>query len=292
MHVLIKLLLSAALVLGGNAAFAALVTWNTTSTGTLNPGSGTACAGTVKCKTTFTSTAGGQTLTAKAYSTPTLYTNVNPTSTAGNWIEAQIAVYGGGGIGVKNMVTGDALESNEPEHAVDNNQIHDVVIFELPAGVWDPESFKLGYANGDSDVQAWVGGAGLAPDFDFRNVCFSGCTGGASTLASLGFNDISTGMPAVVGGTPSPGGASAPSGVNVPTGVAAPFATTKTGRYLVMSGNLGQNGISGFNDAFKISQISAMHSVPVPGSLLLLVLGLALLTFVRARPLARRVAVR
>ena len=47
-------------------------------------------------------------------------------------------------------------------------------------------------------------------------------------------------------------------------------------------------GTVGKNDAFKISQLSSNTvKVPVPGSLLLLGLGLTLLTFVRSRPVAR-----
>jgi hypothetical protein len=265
----------AVLAFASNSAVADTYTWNTT--GNLNPGYGTACAGTVACKTTFTSTIGGKTLTAKAYSTSTIYpVGTNPTTVSGSsWIEAQIALYSGG-IGIKNTKTYDANEAYEPEHAIDNDQIHDILVFELPDGVFDPNAFKLGYLNGDSDVQAWIGGSNLASNFDFRNICFTGCADSTKNLATLGggFSEI-TG-PAGNGFT------------DVPVNTSTDFNTTKTGKYLIMAGNLGQGTVSGYNDAFKISQLSSNTvKVPVPGSLLLLGLGLTLLTFVRSRPVAR-----
>src|SRR5687767_14929370 len=119
----------AAAIFSVNPATAALVTWNTT--GALNPGAGTTaangCAGGVECKVTFTSD--GQTLTAKAYSTYTAYGSANPTNINGNWIEAQIALYSGG-IGIRNLRSTDLGEGTQPEHSVDNDQIHDIVVFE------------------------------------------------------------------------------------------------------------------------------------------------------------------
>ncbi len=263
----------AAAIFSVNSATAALVTWNTT--GALNPGAGTSaangCAGGIECKVTFTS--GGETLTAKAYSTYNVYTSGSTNNINGNWIEAQIALYSGG-IGVKNMRSGDTGEGLSPEHSVDNDQIHDIVVFELPNGVWDPAAFKLGWIQGDSDVQAWIGGSNLGANYDFRNVCFQNCaTGSALTSAALGFSEITT----ITGG-----------GTNVPLNTSTSFNTAQTGRYLVMSGNLGTGSVTGFNDMFKISSISASTvKVPLPGSILLLGLGLGVLTLVRARTSAR-----
>ena len=263
----------AAVILGANSAAAALFSWNTT--GSLEPGAGTAaangCAGGVECKVTFTS--GGQTLTAKAYSTYNVYTSGSTNNVNGNWIEAQIALYSGG-IGIKNLRAGDLGEGTQPEHSVDNDQIHDIVVFELPNGVWDPEAFKLGWIQGDSDVQAWIGGSNLGANYDFRNVCFQNCaTGNALTSAALGFSEITS----ITGG-----------GTNVPLNTSTGFNTSQTGRYLVMSGNLGTGSVTGFNDMFKISSISASTvKVPLPGSMLLLGLGLGVLTLVRVRTSAR-----
>lgn len=235
---------------------AEMVTWNTT--GAIDPGNGSMCLST-QCKTTFSSS--GNTLTVKAYST-NLNGATNPYDDA--WIEGRIALYGGG-IGVANLVGADTGEGGTPEHAVDNQGAKDVVVFELPAGIWDPESFKLGWKSGDADVQAWIGGASLGASYDFRDVCFSGCSGVGGTvkptlktLAELGFTEITSGIP------------QAPGGENIPTGTSVPFNTTATGRYLVMSGKIGDP-----DDFFKISQLVA--KVPVPGSALLLGLGLLML---------------
>lgn len=283
-------------------ATAATYTWNTAATG-LNPGSGTNCAGTgvnaVACQTTFSSA--GQTLIARAYSTP-VYDTAAPFDVSGKWMEAQIAVYSGNGIGVRNLNPSDTVsEGSVPEHAIDNLGVKDLVVFELPTGVWDPVSFALGYANTDSDIQAWVGGANLGANYDFRNACFAG-TGCSQLVNDLGFVNISDGMAAVTGGTVSPGGASGAGGMNVPTGVAAPFATTPnaTGRYLIISGNLGcvqanpdpnhygcvgSNGTTADNDFFKISALTAATTPPtgVPIPSVLYLVGLGLLTMGRVR---------
>jgi hypothetical protein len=248
-------------------AFGAMYTWNTT--GAINPGSGTACAGGQACKATFTSTSGSQTLIAKAYSTPVNDTSA-PFNIDGKWLEARIAAYSGG-IGVANTVVGDVTsESGVPEHAVDNQAVKDVVVFELPAGAWDPEFFKLGWLQTDSDVQAWVGGSSLASNYDFRNACFSGT--GCSTLASLGFTEITS---TITG-----------NGNDVPLNTATNFNTASSGRYLIMTGALGVNNVSADNDFFKISAISATKlppGVPAPSALLLLGLGLGLMRPWRAR---------
>jgi hypothetical protein len=267
------LFLALAAAIAAAPARAALYTWNTT--GSISPGSGTACAGGAACKTTFTSTSGNQTLTARAYSTP-VYDTTSPYDVSGKWIEGRIALYSGG-LGVANLVGSDSSsELNAPEHAVDNEGAKDIVVFELPTdGSWNPESFKLGWMSTDSDVQAWVGGGSLGANYDFRNVCFSGSS--CTTLSSLGFVDISAGIPVVSGGTQSAGGASVAGGENVPTNASAMFNTTQTGRYLIMSGALNEA-----NDYFKISQIVAGR-VPVPATLVLLATGLLALRVRRNR---------
>ena len=77
------------------------------------------------------------------------------------------------------------------------------------------------------------------------------------------------------------------------TGGVVADAGNVTGRYLVITGALGPgtiNGVTvdGASDAFKVSQIVATQglppsSVPVPGSLPLVGLGLLALTIVRRR---------
>ena len=265
------LLFAAVMAMVTTPAGAELYTWNTT--GSLNPGSGASCAGGVACKATFTSTIGGQSLVARAYSTP-VYDPTSPFNISGNWVEARIATYGGG-IGIANNNSSDtASEGSAPEHAIDNNGVKDLLVFELPAGAWDPESFTLGWLDTDSDVQAFIGGASLGAGYDFRNVCFSGCTGSVQTLTSLGFSEIGSGD----------------GFVNVPVNTATSFNTTSTGRYLIMSGNLGQTSITADNDFFKLSQLVANrtgNTVPITGTILLMMLGLTALVGVRSRRFSR-----
>ena len=63
----------------------------------------------------------------------------------------------------------------------------DIVVFELPSGVWDPQSFMLGWSYTDSDVQAWVGGGSTT--INFNNVCFAG-TSCTRLVEDLGFVNI------------------------------------------------------------------------------------------------------
>lgn len=264
----------AALMAAG--ANATLYTWNTTGST-----SGTTAGNAL----TFTS--GGQTITATAYETSGSFapngiligtgtiagyttatsaadaTGINTVVTSA-WQKAVISNYTGG-IGVS-LAPNDPATT--PQHAIDNNGAVDAVVFDAGAGkVADWSSFMLGWSQVDSDVQAWVGNK-AASTGDFTGVCFvAGCSSGNS-LANLGF----TGTAEIS---------------NVPLGTAEnPNPNNLTGRYLIISGDLGLNGITTGNDFFKISSISAtagLRVLPEPGSIALLGLGLAALGFSRRR---------
>ena len=203
----------------------------------------------------ITVTVAGQILKVRAYSAPV----GNPP--LGNWASANVTNQGDG-FGVISSGEGSA------DGAADNKQATDILVFELPASqLWDLDAFRLGFASQGSssqaDVQAWFGGIGLAPNYDFTKVCFAGCTGAAAPLATLGFNplDLAGGGNAFSGGSVSQGG-----NVNV--------SGTQAGRYLVMAGQLGEQ-----NDAFKLEMLRATGTgiggqTPLPGTLALLGLGL------------------
>ena len=86
----------------------------------------------------------------RAYSTKTASTTRDTTIASGQasngpFQAANLFNYSGG-FGISNTVSGDAYEGTQPEHAVDNNQIFDVLVFELPLAGFDLEAFRLGWA--------------------------------------------------------------------------------------------------------------------------------------------------
>ena len=229
--------------------------------------------GATSCKYSFLSNSGGLTLKVHAFSTPN---NTSPDSTpSGLWRNANLQNYSGD-FGITNLV-GDYGEGTSPEHAVDNDGAYDVMVFELPTGkTWDIEGFRLGWAsesgNGVSaDVQTWIGG-GQGP-INWNQVCFSGC-GAGELVSGMGFKDITSAMQ----GVNYNGGDN-----NVPEGQTITFSGTQTGRYLVMSGKLGDS-----KDAFKPEFLKAFGTTitqtPLPGTLALLGLGFAGLVAARRRP--------
>ena len=242
------------------------------------------------------------TMKVRAYSTPTV-TGSN-TSPAGNWMTANLYNYAGSGFGVSNRVAGDTNEGSQPEHAVDNDQVYDMIVFELPqvtGQTWDLEAFRLGWAseggNGiNADIQTWFGGGSLGANYDFTKVCFSGCTGTAKALTggtgTLGFTDITTSLSSA--GNPNAtnlsgtvvGCAASTDGFDVCENANVSVGSSATGNYVVMSGRLGD-----VMDAFKPEMIQAKlipggpgGNTPVPGTAYLLGLGLVGAIALRRRP--------
>jgi hypothetical protein len=270
---------------------AAAVQW--TSTSGVSPGGqdGGACSAPASnppgCEQ-FIVTSDGQELKVRAYSVSSIANSQTSPLPTGNWITAEMLNYGTSGFAIKNRVgttvngvpygsgPADSGECCQPEHAVDNNEVIDVLVFELPQGQnWDIDAFRLGWAREGSDpstapqradVQLWFGGSALGANYDFTEVCFTGCTGAAKTLtgagpAGLGFVDI----------TSSLSHSNGTGGENVAQGATVSVNSTQAGRYLVMTGQLGES-----NDHFKVNLLKATGTtVPAPGTLALLGLGFA-----------------
>jgi hypothetical protein len=249
---------------------AAAVTWSTQN-GTAGTGTGTICNG-LSCQMSFTS--GSDTIKVRAYSTQTIAPSPNAgsaVSSTGTWATGTITNQGSSGFGITNRF-GDLSEGISPEHAVDNQQIRDIAVYELPASVngWNISQLGVGWWANDNDVQVWIGGANLGADYNFQNVCFSGCANPANNLTgagSLGFTDL---------GVFNIGGAAGAAGTTN-------IVSNAVGRYIVVAGASGDANM----DAFKLSTISANvctpgtpncgtppNNVPLPGTIALLGAGL------------------
>lgn len=269
---------------------AAATQWDSTGASAAGTGSAGACAttgySTLNCQMTVGT--GTTQLKVRAYSTRTANAAGDGSigTTTGNWRAANLMVYSGG-FGIMNAVSGDINESVSPEHATDNDQVVDVLVYELPAGeLWDIDAFRLGWAqdgqtySGTADITAWFGGSNLASDFNFSTVCFSSCDAGGTTLASLGggFSDI-TGFINNAAGT-------AGTDNNIAVDTIQNFSGVQTGRYLIMTGRLGDD-----DDHFKMNMLKATPKppgqTPAPGTVVLLGLGLIAMGSLRRR-LVRR----
>lgn len=244
---------------------AGAVSWTTTNSVALGVTGGSIYCSTATCQTSATGLT-GSVMSMRAYSTPTVGT---PTPENGNWLDAKIAIYGGGGVGISNTLqTG---ENSTPQHAIDNRLVNDILVVDFGSNNWDVSSFSLGYActidsagtgctGSTVNVSAWVGGTSAV---NFNTTAFSG-SGSSATLP--GFQALTL--------------SNDPGGVGVKTDVTNP---SPVGRYLVISGDLGN-----YSSAFKVSGITAVQitppaSVPLPGTLPLVLLGLLALTMAGRR---------
>jgi hypothetical protein len=204
----------------------------------------------------YTITVDGQSILVRAYSTKT-----NGSQSGTFSASALVKTFPDlEGFGIDNTLTGqDSGETSFPEWSVDNLQLYDLLVFELPNDNMKLQALSLGWAEAGSDISVFFGGNGLGAGYNFSNACFTGCTNAISpnpnttpgtTLSALGFSQVNI------------------SNAAVNSEIAMPH--TNTGRYVAISGSL---VTSPGDDKFKVNMIKA--SVPTPGTLALL--GLALL---------------
>lgn len=150
-------------------ATAALVNWATggsiTAASSLQFNDSNPAAPTYQLKVTAYSTSGALGTAAQA--------NSGQTDSL-KWLAAQLQGYGGG-FGVRNACfqanmncSGgvDTYEGLSPEHAVDNQQLVDVVIFQLPTianTTWAFSNLTIGWRSNDfsPEINVWVGGSSL-----------------------------------------------------------------------------------------------------------------------------------
>jgi hypothetical protein len=103
-------------------------------------------------------------VTAKAISN-TIGTNTSNNAAVQTIDTAYLASYSGSGLGVTNRDSGssdvDTSEGVSPEHAIDNNQRYDMVLFTFSTAV-TLSQVKLGWMQTDSDISILAGGTELS----------------------------------------------------------------------------------------------------------------------------------
>lgn len=198
----------------------------------------------------------------------------------------------GGGLGVRNSDAGngDNNEGGSPEHAVDNNQRYDLVLFDFGAGNSVALSdIQIGWHSGDADVNllAYQGGLGDTPMLDGVEFHATGEGLSANGWTHIGDYDLAPVDGAINVDPDGPGGALEP----------------VSSRYWIVAAHNSvfgdncandSNGCPTLNDHFKIRSVSGSitppppppvttNEVPVPAPLALFGIGLAVLAVRRRR---------
>lgn len=240
-------------------AGAVTVTWNTCAAScvgglTASPRSSTN-PGTADEIMTFTAT-GGETLTAEAFKTTNFF------SPFGVITKTTIAIFTGG-LGAGGEGT--------PQHAVDNVGPDEMVVFKFPQATYVPLSFMIGFKDQDADIVTYIGGTGSA------------ATDAVALFTSGSFNWDANGSGLTALGYHRQVFPTNPDTSSVPVGVSQVFDPGFSGLYLIIAARnesdtcLATNTLpctDGGEDKFKIEQIVGEVTVPEPGTLLLLGLGL------------------
>lgn len=130
----------------------AAVKWQTDSSGC------SSCSSSYGNTRTYAGSSGSVTVTASAWS--------NTVGSGNTQIEnAYLGVYSGGGLGVTNRdaSAGDSNEGSSPEHAMDNEQRVDSIMFKFSSAV-TLTGVRLGWYSSDSDISILAyTGAGVPP---------------------------------------------------------------------------------------------------------------------------------
>lgn len=224
--------------------------------------SGMASAATWTFNNTATNTQAGVTATASAWAN-----TVGSTNTALE--SAYLGYYGGSGLGVKNkdFTNGDTNEGSNPEHAIDNDQRKDSVLFSF-AG----DKVKLSGTN-----FGWVSGATGYGDSDYSVYAYTGA--GVGSVNGVTYTDAAMASAGWTLVGHYQGGSAAGNKT---------ITSTIFSSYWLIGALNGTNDTK--KDAFKLISVAGVActatagcggggtSVPAPGTLLLIGAGLLGLT--------------
>ncbi len=203
-------------------------------------------------------------------------------TTAGNTqLELGSITHYGSGLGVRNADAGagDTGEGSTPEHAVDNDQRYDLVLFDFGVGNSVAlNDIQIGFVSGDADINLLAYEGGGAGDPDLTGVVFNATNEG---LTANGWTHIADYDLSPIDGA-----------VNADPDGAGPL-TPATSRYWIVAAHNSvfgdncindNNGCPKLNDHFKIMSVSGAllpppppppnTGVPVPAPLALFGLGL------------------
>jgi MYXO-CTERM domain-containing protein len=213
------------LVLGAALPAVAQVTWNYAGTCAVSNGATSSCTASA-----------GNTLVTSAYTASS--------ASGARYVAATLTNQGGSGIGMTSG--GESLSS--PNHGIDNNGNHELVLLNFGSNLVTLQSIATGWSNTDTDISIlrWTGGSSGPNLLNTLNMASSGLASGWALVKS---GDLDTGKTA--------NGAGNFTGSTLGTGLAA--STANSSSWWLVSSYFGAaaSGLDKGNDYFKLMSVTA-----------------------------------